>query len=365
MTMRRRQTLPISEGVMPQPLRLGVPVKLMGAPDIKSNDTRRWQQDPHLRVSLEHMDRALDYLGRHDIRMYRMSSDLAPYATHPDMSQFHSMVRDSDAELRAFGAKAKQLDIRLSFHPSQFVVLNSPDAALVDKSIWDLSSQAEMLDRMELGPEAVMVVHVGGTYGDRAAANVRWVETWKQKLPEHVRRRLVLEHDDIRFSVSDILWIHEQTGVRLIFDHQHFWCLNPDGLAMRDALERVLRTWPGDQRPKVHFSSPRTEMRELKRKEKGTRKLKTVMVAPVNTGHADFCNPFEFITFMRIAEGLDFDVMLEAKVKDLALIRLRPDLLRYAPDVAKRFGLEPARVEALEAEEQEFLQEEEDGGDPK
>jgi UV DNA damage endonuclease len=81
-------------------------------------------------------------------------------------------------------------------------------------------------------------------------------------------------------------------------------------------------------------------------------------VAPVNTGHADFCNPFEFITFMRIAEGLDFDVMLEAKVKDLALIRLRPDLLRYAPDVALRFGLEPTTVAALEAEEEQFLEEE-------
>jgi UV DNA damage endonuclease len=146
--------------------------------------------------------------------------------------------------------------------------------------------------------------------------------------------------------------------VRLIFDHQHFWCLNPNGLDMRDALERVLRTWPDGQRPKVHFSSPRTELRELKRKEKGTRKLKTVLVAPLNTGHADFCNPFEFITFMRIAGGLEFDVMLEAKVKDLALIRLRPDLLRYAPDVARRFGLEPAEAPALEAEEQLLLEEE-------
>jgi len=357
MSPRLGKTLPIPASASPAPLRLGIPVKLMGAPDIKSNDTRRWQQNPHLKVSLEYMDRALDYLDRHDIRMYRLSSDLAPYATHPDMPQFHSMVRDSDAELRAFGAKAKSLGIRLSFHPSQFVVLNSPDATLVDKSIWDLSSQAEMLDRMELGPEAVMVIHVGGTYGDRTAANARWVETWNMKLPEHVRRRLVLEHDDLRFSVSDILWIYEQTGVRLIFDHQHFWCLNPDGLDMRDALERVVRTWPHDQRPKVHFSSPRTEMRELKRKEKGTRKVKTVLVAPVNTGHADFCNPFEFITFMRIAEGLDFDVMLEAKVKDLALIRLRPDLRRYAPDVAQRFGLEPAKAAALQAEEQQLLEE--------
>jgi UV DNA damage endonuclease len=363
MSVRSEQSLPVPTGLTPKPLRLGVPVKLMGAPEIKSNDTRRWQQSPHLKVSLEYLDRALDYLDRHDIRMYRLSSDLAPYATHPDMAQFHSVVRDSDAELRAFGAKAKRLGIRLSFHPSQFVVLNSPDATLVEKSIWDLSSQAEMLDRMELGPEAVVVIHVGGTYGDRAAANARWVETWRNKLPEHVRRRLVLEHDDIRFSVSDILWIHEQTGVRLIFDHQHFWCLNPDGLDMRNALERVVRTWPDGQRPKVHFSSPRTEMRVLKRKEKGARKLKTVLVAPVNTGHADFCNPFEFITFMRIAEGFTFDVMLEAKVKDLALIRLRPDLLRYGPDVAQRFGLEPAKVRILEAEEKQFLEEEEDRGE--
>jgi UV DNA damage endonuclease len=359
MSPRRLDTLPMPLDLAARPLRLGFPVKVMGAPDIKSNDTRRWQQDPHLKVSLEHIDRALDYLDRHDIRMYRLSSDLAPYATHPDMPQFHTMVRDSDAELRALGAKAKKLDIRLSFHPSQFVVLNSPDAALVEKSIWDLSSQAEMLDRMELGPEAVMVIHVGGTYGDRASANARWVETWNKKLPEHVRRRLVLEHDDLRFSASDILWIHDHTGVRLIFDHQHFWCLNPDALDMREALERILRTWPKGQRPKVHFSSPRTEMRELKRKEKGTRKLKTVMVAPVNTGHADFCNPFEFITFMRIAAGLEFDVMLEAKVKDLALIRLRTDLLRYAPEVAQRFGLEQAEAGALEAEEQTLMEEEE------
>jgi UV DNA damage endonuclease len=357
MSLHHRKPSSMSPGSASAPLRLGVPVKLMGAPEIKSNDTRRWQQGPHLKVSLEYMDRALDYLDRHDIRMYRLSSDLAPYATHPDMPQFHSMVRDSDAELRAFGAKARSLGIRLSFHPSQFVVLNSPDPTLVDKSISDLSSQAEMLDRMELGPEAVMVIHVGGTYGDRDAANLRWVETWNNKLPVHVRRRLVLEHDDLRFSASDILWIHEQTGVRLIFDHQHFWCLNPDKLDMRGALKRIIQTWPDGQRPKVHFSSPRTEMRELKRKEKGTRKVKTVLVPPVNTGHADFCNPFEFVTFMRIAEGLSFDVMLEAKVKDLALIRLRLDLLRYAPDVAQRFGLTAAEAEALHAEEQQVFEE--------
>ena len=203
-----------------RPLRLGFPVKVMGAPDLKSNDTRRWNNNPHLKTSLEYLDRIFDHLHRHRIDMYRMSSDLAPYVTHPDMPQFHGMIAESASDLCAVGSKARELDLRLSFHPSQFVVLNSPDPELVRKSVWDLSAQAEMLDLMELGPEAVVVIHVGGTYGDREAGSRRWVETWST-LPEHVQRRLVLEHDDLRFSAAEVLWIHGHTGVRLIFDYQH------------------------------------------------------------------------------------------------------------------------------------------------
>lgn len=337
------------------PLRLGVPVKIMGNPDLKSHDARRSTSQPHLKVSLGYLEAIFDYLGKHNINMYRMSSDLAPYATHPDMPQFHSMVQDSAADLAAIGARAKAQGLRLSFHPSQFIVLNSPDTELVRKSIWDLQSQAEMLDLMGLGPEAVLVVHVGGVYDDKEAARARWAENWKI-LPEPVRRRLVLEHDDLRFSAADVLWIHQHTGVRLIFDHQHFWCLNPEGTDMRQTLEAILRTWPDDVRPKVHFSSPRTELRQLVRKDRKTGKSVTVNAAPVWTGHADFVNPFEFITFMRVAEGLTFDVMLEAKVKDLALIKLRPDLTRYAPDVAARFGLTQGLQAELEAEEAGVLE---------
>jgi len=339
------------------PLRLGFPVKVVARPDLKSNDTRRWQASPHLRTSLEYMDAILDHLDKHDIRMYRMSSDLAPYATHPDMPQFHGMVAESAAELAAVGAKARRLGIRLSFHPSQYVVLNSPDSELVRKSAWDLASQAEMLDRMELGPEAAMVIHVGGHYGDRVASRERWARVWPT-LPEPVRRRLVLEHDDIRFSAADVLWAHGQTGVRLIFDHQHFWCLNPEGLELRPTMAAMLAIWPAGVRPKVHFSTPNNGMRELKQRDRKTGKLKKAMVAPVWTGHADFCSPFEFAAFMRLATGLEFDVMLESKVKDLALIRLRPDLLRYAPDVAARFGLSPDKQAALEQEEAAVIEEE-------
>jgi UV DNA damage endonuclease len=296
------------------------------------------------------------------------------------MPQFHKMVAESDTELAAFGKKARELDIRLSFHPSQYVLLNAPDPELTKKSIWDLTSQAEMLDRMGLDDEAVMVTHVGGVYDDREASRARWIDGWNQ-CPEHVQRRLVLENDDIRFSAADVLWIQERTGVRCVFDYQHFWCLNPERLDMRETLEKFIATWPKGCRPKIHFSSPRTEMREVKRKitpqqrakakagkgkakkgellkapVKATARIKTVLLPPIWTGHSDFTNPFEFATFMRMAEGLEFDVMMEGKSKDVSIIKLRPDLLRFAPDVAARFGITADNAEELAAEEKALEQ---------
>lgn len=338
------------------PLRLGFAVKVLGQADLKSNDARRWQSGPHLRTSLGYLHAIFDYLRRHDITMYRMSSDLAPYATHPDLPQFHTQIAECADDLRDLGAIARAQGLRLSFHPSQYIIMNSPDRAIVEKSIWDLLSQAEMLDRMELGPEAVVVIHVGGTYGDKVSGRQRWAETYA-RCPEPVRRRLVLENDDTRYSAADVLAIHEQTGVPLIFDNLHHWCNNPDGLDLPPTLERFLATWPTGVRPKMHYASPRTEFRTLQRKNRTTGKRETVIQPPIWTGHADFVNPFAFIADLRSVPSSDCDVMLEAKAKDLAVRHLRRDLLKYAPDVAERFGLigdmdgdEEIAVAALEAE---------------
>ena len=318
-------------------MRLGFAVKVLGQPGLKSNDTRRWQQNPHLRVSLGFLCETLAYCRKHGIHMYRMASDIAPYATHPDLPRFHNQVEECSEDLRDFGRLAREQDLRLSFHPSQFIVLNSPDPQIRAKSVWDLQSQADILDRMELGPEAVMVIHAGGLYGDLQGGMDRWVETWGT-LSEPIRRRLVLENDDIRYSAANVWAIHERTGVPLVFDHQHFCCLNPEGLLLRETVAKFVATWPTGVRPKIHFSSPRTEMREIIQKDRQTKKNRTVLVPPIWTGHADFINPFEFNQFFRQTGDLAFDVMLEAKAKDLALLRLRHDFLRFAPTFAHRFG---------------------------
>ena len=85
--------------------RFGFAVKVLGQNGLKSNDSRRWQSGPHLRVSLEYLHAIFDYLEKTGIRMYRMSSDIAPYATHPDLPQFHAQIAESDAEVAALGVQ--------------------------------------------------------------------------------------------------------------------------------------------------------------------------------------------------------------------------------------------------------------------
>lgn len=315
-------------------MRLGFVVKVLGQAGLKEHDSRRWQNNPHLSVSLAYLRDIFEYLRSQRIHMYRISSDLAPYLTHPDLPQFHRQIEECAAELEAVGQLARQIGLRLSFHPSQYVILNSPDEALVAKSALDLNAEAEMLERMGLGPEAVVITHVGGVYEGHERARERFVRHF-ERLPETTRRRLVLENDDERFGVADTLWIHDRAGLRLVFDNLHHHNHNPERMPLREALAACLATWPPGVAPKVHFSSPRTEMRVVERKNAASGRKEQALQAPLWTNHSDYVHPFEFIALVREARGLpEFDVMLEVKAKDLALLRLREDLARFAPDLA-------------------------------
>jgi UV DNA damage endonuclease len=303
------------------PRRLGFAVKVAGREGLKSNDARKWRSGPHLRVSMQYLREILDYLDQVDVRMYRISSDFVPYCTHPDMPQFHGQVGECRSELAEIGAMARERGIRLSLHPSQYVLPGALDAEIARKGIADLDAQAELLDAMEQGPEAVVVLHLGGAYGDKDASIKRFAESFA-RVSEAGRRRLVIENDETVYTVQDCLRLHEMIGVPLIFDHQHH-NLNPGTLAMGDAVRRVLATWPAGVVPKVHFSSPRLDTRMVMRGGK------EVEAPPLLSQHADYVHPWEFAAFLREIAGLPCDVMLEAKRKDSALLKLRDDLTRY------------------------------------
>lgn len=318
---------------MTRPAYLGFPVQVLGRDGLKSHDARRWQSKPHLRVSLGYLQDLFSYLDEVDIRMYRMASGLAPYATHPDHPQFHGQVDECARELAELGAEARRLGLRLSFHPSQFIVLNAPDEDLAARSAADVEVQAAILEAMGLDDEAVVVLHIGGAYGDREAARERFARRF-ETLSAVAQRRLVLENDDGRFGVQDVLWLNQRTGVRAVFDVHHHLCYNSTGTDLTEAARSCLASWQGwDARPKMHFSSPRTDWGFRYGSEERSR-------APNWSSHAEFADPFGFISFYRNVADMAPDVILEAKAKDVAVKQLREDLVRYAPELADLFGLE-------------------------
>jgi UV DNA damage endonuclease len=100
-------------------------------------------------------------------------------------------------------------------------------------------------------------------------------------------------------------------------------------------LKQALATWPAHVRPKTHFSSPRTELHATSTLDERSGRRRWTLAPPRAGHHSDYINPWEFGHFLRCGHGLrDFDVMLEAKASDLALLRLRDDLQRYLPEFA-------------------------------
>jgi len=319
-------------------IHLGFPVKVLDVAGLKSHDTRRWRNDPHLSVSLAYLRDTLGYLRQQEIHFYRLSPELAPYATHPDFPQFHNQIAECQRELAAVGEIARADGVRLSVHPGQYVVLNAPEEQLAERARREVIHQARLLGAMGLGPEAVVVLHVGGVYGDHRAARERFVRQ-VEMLSLEARRRLAVENDDHRFSVDDCLWIHGRTGLPLTFDYLHFRSNNPEGMSLVEALACCLATWPANVPPKVHFSSPRTAMVVIEQRDAMSDRVRRRTRAPQPTQHADYVDPFAFTDFLRAAwstELPDFDVMLEVKARDLALLRLREDMARFAPDMARR-----------------------------
>ncbi|MEH3052568.1 MAG: UV DNA damage repair endonuclease UvsE [Patulibacter minatonensis] len=305
--------------------RVGFAVKVLGDGGLPSHDARRWQSGPHLRESLKAVRAILDYLDAHDVRMYRLVTGLAPYASHPDLPQFHGQVEECADELAEVGALAAARGIRLSSHPGQYTVLNSEREETVRSAIAELEVQAALFDAMGLGPESRVLIHVGGAAGGIDAAVDRFAAGFERLSPP-AQARLAIENDDTSFGVGAVVGLAERIGIPVIWDVLHHHCHDPDRIPDAEALTMALDTWPEGVVPKIHYSSPRLDM-ELRKKKVGRRTEEHPWLPPMRA-HADLIDPLAFEAFLMQDNraGRDFDVMLEAKAKDLALLRLRDQL---------------------------------------
>lgn len=244
----------------------------------------------------------LEYCATHGIGAFRVSSQILPVKTHPTAGYAMRDLPDGDdiiKRFRACGRFARANKLRLSFHPDQFVVLNSPNPKTLKHSLAELEYQAQVAEWV--GADT-MNVHGGGAYGDKTTA-LRALRKSIERLPNEIRTRLTLENDDKVYTPTDLLPVCADTGVPLVYDVHHHRCL-PDGLSIDEATDRARSTWRTE--PLFHISSPM----------KGWK-------GPKPQRHHDYIDP---VDFPKAWLGWPLTVEVEARAKELAVAKLRSAL---------------------------------------
>ena len=250
-------------------------------------------------ANLACLRRMLEWNVAHGLLFFRIGSSIVPFGSHP-VNTFPWQVHFA-ADFRAIGDYIKANNLRVSFHPDQFVVLNSPSPEIVQRSIQEFIYQGSMLELMGLDSTAKLQIHVGGLYNDRELAISRFAQVYAT-LPAAVQARLVVENDDRLFPLHDCLALHQLTGIPILFDNFHHECLN-HGEPMAEALRLAAATWHpvADGVPMMDYSSQAL----------GERKGK----------HTNDLVDDRFAAFLDDLHGLDFDIMLEIKNKEASALR--------------------------------------------
>ena len=199
------------------------------------------------------LEDAVVFCARHGVGAFRVMSQFFPVYTHPRMGYRWTdlpVAPAIGAALSRVKARARALDVRLSFHPDQFVVPGSASAAVARSSLGELAYQAELAEL--LGAEQI-TIHGGGAAGgkDRALGRLRRA---LDRLSARARQLVVLENDDRVYTPRDLLPICRADGLRFVYDVHHHRCL-PDGESLEETTAAAVETW-GRSEPWFHASSP-------------------------------------------------------------------------------------------------------------
>lgn len=252
-----------------------------------------------IRLNLEALDNILDYNLQNGINLFRVSSNIIPFGAHPVNTlkwweEFHD-------QLKEIGHKALSNGIRLSMHPGQYTVLNSPHEAVVMRAVEDLRYHALFLDAMGLGKEHKIILHIGGIYGDKTAAVKRFTEQYRC-LDENILQRLVIENDDRHYNISEVLSIGLTEGIPVVFDNLHNQ-VNPDDTQTEmEWIAACAKTWKAeDGLQKIHYSQQDTGKRP--------------------GSHSATLDVDDFLQFYADIRNHKVDIMVEVKDKNLSAVK--------------------------------------------
>lgn len=285
-------------------MNIGYACLTVGIPGIKQRTCTMKKAAPSVFLSLiqsnlETLDKILDYNIQNGIKLFRISSDIIPFGSHTiNKVKWWEIFND---KLNDISRKAISNGVRLSMHPGQYTVLNSPDKAVVERAVEDLRYHARLLDAMGLGKEHKIVLHIGGTYGDKTSALKRFIQQYRC-LDENIQQRLVIENDDRQYTIFDVLSIGESEGIPVVFDNLHHQ-VNPDNTcSVIEWIDACANTWKSEDGPqKLHYSQQDFSKRP--------------------GSHSATLDVGEFLQFYTDIRNRDVDIMVEVKDKNLSALK--------------------------------------------
>ena len=273
---------------------------------LKLNENERLKKLKEITYSnIEALEKILKYNIENNIHFYRITSNLIPLATHPDVMWDYLKYFKKDLEY--IGKIIKDNNLRVDAHPDQFNVINSDKESVVENTIKTLNMQVDLFEAMNY-KDGKMVIHIGGAKGGKEVAAQRFIDNLN-KFPNRITERLILENDDKTFNAKEVLDICNKTNLPMVFDIHHHNC-NKCNEGLDILLPEIFKTWNNEKLvPKMHFSSPREFENDRK--------------------HADYIEAKSFLEFIYTVKNVvdkDFDIMIEAKKKDITLNKLVKDL---------------------------------------
>lgn len=269
------------------------------------NDEQKLNKLKQVTLSnLNDLYKILEYNIENNIHFYRITSQLVPLGTHPEVNWDYRKVFKAD--FLRIGELVKKHDMRVDTHPDEFNVLNSIRDEVVTATKRNLWYHVHTFEDMNY-PLGRMVLHIGSSQGGKEDSINRFIKNFNS-FPREITDRLMLENDDKTFTVDEVLGICNEVHAPMVLDVHHYQC-NNEGEPLEERISDIFNTWRDQPLPpKIHFSSPKEGEKDRK--------------------HSDFINAADFIEFIELCKPIDkdFDVMIEAKKKDLSLYRLVQDI---------------------------------------
>ncbi len=256
-----------------------------------------------IRHNLNSLLNIIEYNIKHEIKLFRISSDLIPFGS--SVLNVFDWAEYFVDQFDLIGKKIKKHDMRVSMHPGQYTVLNSPSATVVNNAIADLAYHEKVLTALGLNDDHKIILHIGGVYKDKEVAIVRFIENYR-RLDDRIKKRLVVENDDKSYNVLDVLMISEKLKIPVVYDYLHDQ-INPSNLHENpfSLIKRCADTW--DETPKIHYSNQDVKKR--------------------NGSHSKRIDLISFLDFVMKLE-INVDIMLEVKDKNISAVKCNNVIIR-------------------------------------